>query len=106
MIASRTMLAPNPADRPDLVASIYGAPFGEIGTLDASLPPAFFAYASDDQLVPHFVDEFYQALRAAGQHPELHVYDHGGHGFGMSRQGTSSDHWLEDYFNWCLFRSK
>jgi acetyl esterase/lipase len=102
MIASRVMLAANPAERPDFVAPIYGAPFGEIGTLDTALPPAFFAYASDDQLVPHFVDVFYQALRAAGQHPELHIYDHGGHGFGMSRQGTTSDHWIEDYFNWLV----
>ena len=90
------------ADRPDFTAPIYGAPFGEIGKLDPSLPPVFLAYAGDDPLVPHFVDAFYEALRSAGLHPEIHIYDHGGHGFGMRRQGTSSDHWIDDLFNWMV----
>jgi acetyl esterase/lipase len=101
-VASGALLKSAPADRPDFAAPIYGAPFGEIGKLDTSLPPVFLAYASDDQLVPHFVDAFYEALRSAGLHPEIHVYDHGGHGFGMRRQGTSSDHWIDDLFNWMV----
>jgi acetyl esterase/lipase len=101
-VASGALLESAPADRPDFTAPIYGAPFGEIGKLDASLSPIFLAYASDDQLVPHFVDAFYEALRSAGLHPEIHIYDHGGHGFGMRRQGTSSDHWIDDLFNWMI----
>jgi acetyl esterase/lipase len=102
MVASGALLKSAPADRPDFTAPIYGAPFGEIGKLDASLPPVFLAYASDDQLIPHFVDAFYEALRSAGLHPEIHIYDHGGHGFGMRHQGTSTDHWIDDLFNWMV----
>jgi acetyl esterase/lipase len=101
-VASGALLKSAPADRPDFTAPIYGAPFGEIGKLDASLPPVFLAYAGDDPLVPHFVDAFYQALRSAGLHPEMHIYDRGGHGFGMRHQGTSSDHWIDDLFNWMV----
>jgi acetyl esterase/lipase len=101
-VASGALLKAAPAERPDFAAPIYGAPFGEIGKLDASLPPVFLAYAGDDPLVPHYVDVFYEALRSAGAHPEMHIYDHGGHGFGMRRQGTSSDHWIDDLFNWMI----
>jgi len=101
-VASGALLKSSQAERPDFAAPIYGAPFGEMGKLDASLPPVFLAYASDDQLVPHFVDAFYEALRSAGLHPEIHIYDHGGHGFGMRHQGTSSDHWIDDLFNWMV----
>jgi acetyl esterase/lipase len=101
-VASGALLKSAAADRPDFTAPIYGAPFGEIGKLEASLPPVFLAYAGDDPLVPLFVDAFYQALRSAGLHPEIHIYDHGGHGFGMRRQGTSSDHWIDDLFNWMV----
>jgi acetyl esterase/lipase len=102
VVASGALLKSAPADRADFTAPIYGAPFGEIGKLDASLPPVFLAYAGDDPLVPHYVDAFYEALRSAGLHPEIHIYDHGGHGFGMRRQGTSSDHWIDDLFNWMV----
>lgn len=101
-VASGALLKSAPADRPDFTAPIYGAPFGEIGKLDPALPPVFLAYAGDDPLVPHYVDAFYEALRLAGLHPEIHIYDHGGHGFGMRRQGTSSDHWIDDLYNWMV----
>jgi acetyl esterase/lipase len=64
------------------------------------MPPVFLAYASDDTLVGPHVQSFYQALTAAGQHPELHVYYSGGHGFGMRKQGKSSDYWIEDFYHW------
>jgi len=28
------------------------------------------------------------------------VYSAGGHGFGMHKQGTSSDHWIEELYYW------
>lgn len=81
------------ARRPNFVAAIHGAPFG-------SMPPAFFAYSSDDVLVKDRVQTFYGALLKAGHHTELHVYRNGGHGYGLNPQGMSSDHWIEDYYNW------
>jgi acetyl esterase/lipase len=100
MVASRVLLGSAQADRPAFAAPIYGAPFGEMSPIPERLPPVFLAYASDDGLVSRHVDAFYAALRKAGLHPELHVYDRGGHGFGMTRQGTSSDYWIEDFYHW------
>jgi acetyl esterase/lipase len=100
MVASRVLLSCAEADRPAFAAPIYGAPFGAMTSLPKQLPPVFLAYASDDRLVSSHVEAFYAALRKAGLHPELHVYDRGGHGFGMTRQGTSSDHWIEDFYHW------
>lgn len=100
MVASNSLLLSAPADRPAFVAPIYGAPFGDIPAIAGNLPPIFLAYASDDDLVGGRVEAFYTALRAAGQRPELHVYAKGGHGFGMNKQGTSSDYWIEDFHHW------
>jgi hypothetical protein len=43
---------------------------------------------------------FRDALVAAGIKPEEHVFASGGHGFGMKKQGTTSDHWIELFYNW------
>jgi acetyl esterase/lipase len=100
MVASNTLLLSTPADRPNFVAPIYGAPFGTLPTIPGGLPPVFLAYAADDDLVGGPIEAFYKALRAAGHRPELHVYAKGGHGFGMNKQGTSSDGWIEDFHRW------
>ncbi|MBL8266355.1 MAG: alpha/beta hydrolase [Steroidobacter sp.] len=100
MVASYSMLDPSEAARPNFVAPIYGAPLGEVPKIPAKLPPVFLAYASDDSLVRDRIDAFYAALRKAGHHPELHVYAKGGHGFGMNKQGLSSDYWIEDLYHW------
>jgi acetyl esterase/lipase len=60
----------------------------------------FLAYASDDSLIAPHVRSFYEALRDAGQHPELHGYRSGGHGIGLRKQGKSSDYWIDDFHHW------
>jgi acetyl esterase/lipase len=100
MVASHALLHATASERPDFVAPIYGAPFGAMPVIPAQLPPVFMAYASDDKLAGSRVAEFYAALGKAGHHPELHVYSKGGHGFGMNKQGTSSDYWIEDLYHW------
>ena len=37
---------------------------------------------------------------AKGLTAELHLYDKGGHGFGVTPQGTTSDQWLADFDAW------
>jgi acetyl esterase/lipase len=100
MVASFAMLEPADAARPDFVAPIYGAPLGEMPKIPSKLPPVFLAYASDDGLIADRVDAFHAALRKAGHHPELHIYRKGGHGFGMNKQGLSSDYWIDDLYHW------
>ncbi len=35
-----------------------------------------------------------------GTNPRFMSTAGGGHGFGMRKQGTSSDHWVDAFYNW------
>lgn len=100
MVTTGTVLQPDAAARPDFAAPIYGAPFGSLPAIPAGLPPLFLAWAQNDKLVGAPVKAFYEALLAAGYHPELHVFSGGSHGFGMHTLGTTSDHWKDSFFWW------
>jgi hypothetical protein len=41
-----------------------------------------------------------RAWLAAGRDVELHLFQSGGHGFGMQRQHTTSDYWMDEYLWW------
>ena len=32
--------------------------------------------------------------------PEFHIYEHGGYGWSMRKQGTTSDRWLDEFYRW------
>lgn len=55
--------------------------------------PVFFVHAADDQLGPENSIEFFLDLKRAGVTSELHVYQTGGHGFGMLRRGQPVHDW-------------
>lgn len=63
-------------------------------------PPAFLAHAVDDKAV--IVENsllYFVRLRESGINAELHMYQSGGHGFGLGKDGTSKS-WTEDCKNW------
>jgi acetyl esterase/lipase len=98
MITEFTAIRPDA--RPDYAAPIYGAPFPDVPPIPQGLPPFFMAMAQDDNLAGTYIVAFYDALKAAGYKPEFHIYSSGGHGWGMRKQGTSSDHWIDEYYYW------
>jgi len=100
MVASGALLQSNAALRPNFTAMIYGGPFGVMPSIPARLPPMFLAWAQDDQVALDAIVRLRDALIAAKQKPELHVFASGGHGFGMKKQGTTSDYWVEEYYYW------
>jgi acetyl esterase/lipase len=64
-------------------------------------PPTFLVHAGDDKAVPVKNSLlFYEALVAHGVPAELHVYEEGGHGFGMLRGERPADHWPEQLEPW------
>src|SRR5438094_274757 len=60
--------------RPNYAAPIYGGPFNEVPPIPQELPPIFLAVAQDDASAEPLVTRFYDALKAAGYKPELHVF--------------------------------
>ena len=100
MVASGALLQPDPAARPSFAALLYGAPFGAMPPIPARLPPVFLAWAQDDPVALAPVARLHAALTAAGVRPEVHAFGAGGHGFGMRKQGTSSDHWIDALYFW------
>lgn len=100
MVTSGTLLQRDAAARPNFAAMIYGGPFGVMPPIPAKLPPMFLAWAQDDNVALDPIVKFYDALKSAGHKPEVHIFSSGGHGFGMRKQGTSSDHWIDAFYYW------
>ncbi len=91
-----------PENRPDFAAAIYSfIPPGVDGPVPADAPPLFLAAANDDPmgLAPKAA-ELYLKWQAARQKAELHIYEKGGHGFGMHKQHIPTDTWIERFCEW------
>ncbi|PZU79628.1 MAG: hypothetical protein DI530_08365 [Sphingomonas sp.] len=89
------------ASRPDFVALIYG---GLRTPVPPCAPPAFIAGAGDDEYQTNDPLLLFSAWRAAGAYAEVHVYERGGHGFGLTPRGMSSDHWFDELIWWLRSR--
>ncbi len=98
MITAYTAIQPDA--RPNYAAPIYGAPIASIPLIPQGMPPLFMAMAQDDNLAGQYILRFYEALKAAGYRPEFHIYNSGGHGWGMRKQGRTSDHWIDEFYYW------
>jgi acetyl esterase/lipase len=62
--------------------------------------PVFFVHANDDRIGPENSIELFQALRRAEVPAELHVFQDGGHGFGMLRKGRPINDWTQRCEEW------
>lgn len=98
-IAEFASVQPDVSARPNYAAPIYGAPF-PVPPIPKEVPPFFMEMAQDDTLAGPQILAFYDALKAAGYEPEFHIYTSGGHGWGMRKQGKTSDHWIDDFYYW------
>lgn len=67
-----------------------------------STPPCFLVHAEDDSSVPvENTLEFRGALRACDVPVETHLFDQGGHGFGLRKAaGNPAAAWPELFVNW------
>ena len=68
-------------------------------------PPTFLVHGSDDATVP--VENsvlFYLALRKAGVPAEMHIYEHGRHGFGLNRDVGPVINWTQRCTEWLSTR--
>ncbi|MGN6227065.1 MAG: alpha/beta hydrolase [Dyella sp.] len=67
--------------------------------------PSFVAHAVDDPIVKVGASiELFQDLIAHGVPAELHVFEHGGHGWGLGTPGTRPAEWPRLFASWCRSR--
>lgn len=84
--------------KPAFIANIYG-PLTAV-SVPADAPPLFIALAADD---PFFAGSGYGLIdswRSARRPVELHLFEQGGHGFGMYPKTTTSTGWFDSYLRW------
>ena len=84
--------------KPAFIANIYG-PLSA-ATVPADAPPLFVALAADD---PFFANAGYGLIdswRGAKRPVEFHLYEQGGHGFGMYQKTTTSTGWFDGFTRW------
>jgi acetyl esterase/lipase len=84
--------------RPDFIALIYG-PMNSVD-VPSGAPPMFAALAADDPLFGRNGLGLVASWQKAGRPVEAHLYERGGHGFGMRQQGLTSDLWIDQFYRW------
>jgi acetyl esterase/lipase len=90
------------AGRPDFAGIIYGPVTAE--KVPAGAPPAFIVLAANDDLFAHGDYGLIGAWQKAGAPVEFHLYGEGDHGFGMRKQGKTSDLWFDQFLAWMRMR--
>lgn len=70
--------------------------------ITSATPPTLLIHAQDDQtvVVANSI-VYYQALTKYKVEAEMHIYPHGGHGYGGYNK-TTPDNWLERSKNWLI----
>jgi acetyl esterase/lipase len=69
-------------------------------TVPPDAPPLFAALAADDPLFANAGFGLIESWRAAKKPAEFHLYEQGGHGFGMYPKETTSTGWFEAFVSW------
>jgi len=87
-----------PETRPAFIAPIYGA-MTAVDVPEAA-PPMFVVLAADDPLFANSGFGLVESWRAAGRPVEFHLYQDGGHGFGLGNPGKTSLGWLDVFMRW------
>lgn len=70
--------------------------------VSAKTPPVFMVLADNDhhEMLRIQAVEFYLALIKFDIPAELHVFNKGGHGFGITKQGLPVDQWPDLFYDW------
>jgi acetyl esterase/lipase len=84
--------------KPAFIANIYG-PLSTV-TVPADAPPLFVALAADDPFFGNAGFGLIESWRGAKRPVEFHLYEQGGHGFGMYQKTTTSTGWFDGFTRW------
>lgn len=83
---------------PDFIGYVYG-PMDAV-QVPADAPPMFAALAMDDGMFGKENFDLVNSWRKAGHPVELHVYQGGGHGFGLGKPGTTNALLMPEFLAW------
>jgi dienelactone hydrolase len=83
---------------PVFIGIIYG-PMGKVD-VPANAPMLFVALASDDPFFGKAGFGIVESWKAAQKPVEFHMYEQGGHGFGMYQKTTTSTGWFDAFADW------
>jgi acetyl esterase/lipase len=97
MLTMATALAGQDA-KPAFIGDIYG-PLAPMAA-PADAPPLFIALAADDPFFANGGFGLIDSWRAAKRPVEFHLYEQGGHGFGMYPKETTSTGWFNAFVSW------
>ncbi|MBC7667860.1 MAG: alpha/beta hydrolase [Gemmatimonadaceae bacterium] len=97
MLTLATTLAGDDA-KPAFIGIIYG-PLSPVA-VPADAPPMFVALAADDPFFANSGFGLIDSWKAAKRPVEFHLYEQGGHGFGMYPKTTTSTGWFDAYVRW------
>ena len=86
--------------RPDFAAPIYSGGLPEGATITKDCPPFFMVIAHDDKARSVEMAEMYIALKKASVSAELHIYESGGHGYGLRRTELPVTSWPDRMEEW------
>ncbi len=85
-------------NKPAFIAPIYGGQ--RAVEVPADAPPMFVALAADDPLFGNNEYGLITAWKKAGRPVEFHLYQNGGHGFGLGNPGKTSTGWFPQFMLW------
>ena len=85
-------------NKPAFIAPIYGMQVAVDVPPDA--PPMFVALAADDPLFGNNEYGLITAWKKAGRPVEFHLYQNGGHGFGLGNPPKTSTGWFPQFMLW------
>ncbi len=98
--------------KPDFACLIYPAWLNKKGTVELqdyvpvskNTPPMFFAHAADDRVECQSSIALFLALKRHKVPADLHIYDSGGHGYGMRRTKFPVTSWTDRLADWLKHR--
>lgn len=97
MLTMATAVAGEDA-KPAFLGNIYG-PLAAM-PVPENAPPLFVALSADDPLFGAPEYGLIDGWRTAKRPVEFHLYEQGGHGFGMYRKTTTSTTWFDNFAAW------
>ena len=97
MLTLATTLAHDDA-KPAFIGIIYG-PLAAV-PVPADAPPMFVALSADDPFFGNGGYGLIDSWRSAKRPVEFHLFEQGGHGFGMYDKPTTSTGWFDEFTRW------